>query len=117
MTLPATGGKCRKPCSAGWDRIGGQMSGVVAATLVGRFVDQRVWRDGASPAEVGPPLPLLPGPIVVTLPQNFGQPPKSGQRLMHLRTGIGDGISAGSTEHEGHAPGNHEKPGGQGLLE
>src|SRR4029078_2620407 len=105
MTLPATGGKCRKPCSAGWDRIGGQMPGVVAATLAGRFVDQRVWRGGAAPPKLGPPPPLLPGPIVVTLPQNFGQPPKSGQRLMHLRMVIGDGICAGSTEQEIHAYG------------
>jgi hypothetical protein len=33
------------------------MPRVVATALVGHFVDQRVWRDGASPAQVGPPLP------------------------------------------------------------
>src|SRR6476620_6178171 len=64
MTLPANGGNRRKPCSACWDRIGGQMRRAVATALVGLLVDQRVWRDGASPAEVGPPLP-----------QNFGDPP------------------------------------------
>jgi hypothetical protein len=51
--------------------------------LIGRLVDERLWPDGAPLAKMWPALPFLLRPIVVPLPENFGEPPEPLQRLMH----------------------------------
>jgi hypothetical protein len=59
LTLHDTSRGWREPPKTLLSLLGshrGQVPRVVATTLVGRFVDQRVWRDGASPAQVGPPV-------------------------------------------------------------
>ncbi|MGB8236062.1 MAG: hypothetical protein WCF35_09445, partial [Pseudolabrys sp.] len=68
-------------------------------------------------AQVGPALPLLPGPVVMPLQENFGQPPKPGQRIVHLGMRVGDGVGPAPAEYEIHAPWDNEKTSGDGLLE
>jgi hypothetical protein len=41
-------------------------------------------------------------PVVTSFPENFGEPPKSRQRLVHHRIGVGGGVGAGFSEHEVH---------------
>ena len=117
MTLAANREEAPKTTISLSESHRGQTPRIIATASIGRFVDERAWRDGAPPAQVGPALPLLPGPVVMPLQENFGQPPKPGQRIVHLGMRVGDGVGPAPAEYEIHAPWDNEKTSGDGLLE
>ena len=72
-------------------------------------MDERAGRNCAPAAEIGPAFPLTLHPVVMPFPENFGEPPKSRQRLVHHRIGVGGGVGAGFSEHEVHSTGTDKK--------
>src|SRR5215475_8354833 len=82
---------------------------VFAATLVSRLMDERARRNFTRAAEIGPAFPLTFRPFVLPFPENFGNPPKSRQRLVHHCIGVGGGIGAGFSEHDVHPAGTDKK--------